>query len=118
MVLFGCPTITTLEQLRFQFYTNGNNNFGKIIRKQKLVNISKNDSDRNQFTATDQKNYLNTLSIQGFGYLARKISKFQSMHRATNTFQSSRQTEWQYLVFNIRSQPPAIQNLLIFQFNG
>ena len=27
MVLFSCPTITTLEQLRFQFYTNGNNNF-------------------------------------------------------------------------------------------
>ena len=23
MVLFSCPTITTLEQLRFQFYTNG-----------------------------------------------------------------------------------------------
>ena len=29
MVLFSCPTITTLEQLRFQFYTNGNTNFWK-----------------------------------------------------------------------------------------
>lgn len=28
MVLFSCPTITSLEQLRFQFYTNGNTNFG------------------------------------------------------------------------------------------
>ncbi len=27
MVLFSCPTITTLEQLRFQFYTNGDADF-------------------------------------------------------------------------------------------
>jgi len=27
MVLFSCPTITSLEQLRFQFYTNGDTNF-------------------------------------------------------------------------------------------
>ena len=27
MVLFSCPTISTLEQLRFQFYTNGDSDF-------------------------------------------------------------------------------------------
>ncbi|WP_299668182.1 hypothetical protein [uncultured Polaribacter sp.] len=27
MVLFSCPTITTLEQLRFQFYTSGRTDF-------------------------------------------------------------------------------------------
>ncbi len=65
MVLFSCPTITTLEQLRFQFYTNGNNNFWENHTESDAREHIKNDSDRYQFTATDPKTSLNTLSIPG-----------------------------------------------------
>lgn len=65
MVLFSCPTITTLEQLRFQFYTNGNNNFWENHTEADAREHIKNDSDRYQFAATDPKISLNTLSIPG-----------------------------------------------------
>jgi len=65
MVLFSCPTVTTLEQLRFQFYTNGNNNFWENHTESDAREHIKNDSDRYQFTATDPKISLNTLSIPG-----------------------------------------------------
>ena len=72
MVLFSCPTITTLEQLRFQFYTNGNNNFWENHTEAEAREHIKNDSDRYQFTATDPKNYLNTLSIPGLWLFGEK----------------------------------------------
>jgi pimeloyl-ACP methyl ester carboxylesterase len=65
MVLFSCPTITTLEQLRFQFYTNGNNNFWENHTESDAREHIKNDADRYQFTATDPKTSLNSLSIPG-----------------------------------------------------
>ena len=65
MVLFSCPTITTLEQLRFQFYTNGNNNFWENHTETDALEHIKNDADRYQFIATDPKISLNTLSIPG-----------------------------------------------------
>ena len=65
MVLFSGPTITTLEQLRFQFYTNGNNNFWGNHTEAEAREHIKNDVDRYQFTATDPKNSLTTLSIPG-----------------------------------------------------
>lgn len=65
MVLFSCPTITTLEQLRFQFYTNGNNNFWGNHTEVDVREHIKNDPDRYQFVATDPKYSLNTLSIPG-----------------------------------------------------
>ena len=72
MVLFSCPTITTLEQLRFQFYTNGNNNFWENHTEAEAREHIKNDSDRYQFAATDPKNYLNTLSIPGLWLFGEK----------------------------------------------
>jgi len=65
MILFSCPTITTLEQLRFQFYTNGNNNFWENHTEDDAREHIKNDPDRYQFVATDPKISLNTLSIPG-----------------------------------------------------
>ena len=65
MVLFSCPTITTLEQLRFQFYTNGNNNFWENHKEAEAREHIKNDVDRYQFAATDPKTSLTTLSIPG-----------------------------------------------------
>ncbi len=65
MVLFSCPTITTLEQLRFQFYTNGNKDFWKNHTAEDALEHLTNDPDRYQFISTDPKNYLSTLAIPG-----------------------------------------------------
>ncbi len=72
MALFSCPTITTLEQLRFQFYTNGNNDFWKTHSEADAREHIKNDADRYQFTATDPKNSLNKLSIPGLWLFGEK----------------------------------------------
>ena len=72
MVLFSCPTITTLEQLRFQFYTNGNNNFWESHTEADAREHIKNDADRYQFVATDPKTSLNTLSIPGLWLFGEK----------------------------------------------
>lgn len=72
MVLFSCPTITTLEQLRFQFYTNGNNNFWENHTEANAREHTKNDPDRYKFVATDPKKYLNALSIPGLWLFGEK----------------------------------------------
>ena len=72
MVLFSCPTITTLEQLRFQFYTNGNNNFWENHTEADALEHTKNDPDKYQFVATDPKISLNTLSIPGLWLFGEK----------------------------------------------
>lgn len=72
MVLFSCPTITTLEQLRFQFYTNGNTNFWETHTEADAREHVKNDPDKYQFVATDPKVSLNTLSIPGLWLFGEK----------------------------------------------
>lgn len=65
MVLFSCPVIPTLEQLRFQFYTNGRTDFWENHTEAEAREHIKNDPDRYQFTTTDPNIALNTLSIPG-----------------------------------------------------
>lgn len=72
MVLFSCPTITTLEQLRFQFYTNGNNNFWENHTDADALEHTKNDPDKFQFVATDPKKSLSNLSIPGLWLFGEK----------------------------------------------
>lgn len=72
MVLFSCPTITTLEQLRFQFYTKGNNHFWENHTDEDAREHTKNDPDKYQFVATDPKTSLNTLSIPGLWLFGEK----------------------------------------------
>ncbi|WP_223557979.1 alpha/beta hydrolase family protein [Chryseobacterium lathyri] len=72
MVLFSCPTITTLEQLRFQFYTNGNNQFWENHTETDALEHTKNDPDRYQFVATDPKTSLKSLSIPGLWLFGEK----------------------------------------------
>lgn len=72
MVLFSCPTITTLEQLRFQFYTNGNTNFWETHTEADAREHIKNDPDKYQFVATDPKVSLTTLSIPGLWLFGEK----------------------------------------------
>ena len=65
MVLFSGPTITSLEQLRFQFHTNGDPNYWKNHSETEAREHIKNDPDRFQFTATDPKHSLTNLAIPG-----------------------------------------------------
>ncbi|WP_395062743.1 alpha/beta hydrolase family protein [Flavobacterium sp.] len=72
MVLFSCPTITTLEQLRFQFYTNGNTKFWENHTDEDAREHTNNDPDKYKFVATDPKISLNTLSIPGLWLFGEK----------------------------------------------
>lgn len=72
MVLFSCPTVTTLEQLRFQFYTNGRTDFWDNHTEEDAREHIKNDPDRYPFTSTDPKVALSTLSIPGIWLFGEK----------------------------------------------
>ncbi|WP_218043878.1 alpha/beta hydrolase family protein [Flavobacterium franklandianum] len=72
MVLFSCPTITTLEQLRFQFYTNGNNDFWENNTEENAREHIKNDPDRYQFIGTNPKVSLSAVSIPGLWLFGEK----------------------------------------------
>lgn len=72
MVLFSCPTITTLEQLRFQFYTNGDADFWNTHTEAEAREHLYNDPDRYQFDPTDPKESLRNLSIPGLWLFGEK----------------------------------------------
>lgn len=72
MVLLSSPTITTLEQLRFQFYTNGRTEFWANHTEEDAREHIKNDPDKYQFKATDPKENLKTLSIPGLWIFGEK----------------------------------------------
>lgn len=72
MVLFSCPTITTLEQLRFQFYTDGRADFWDNHTEEDARYHVKNDPDRYDFVATDPKVTLSSLEIPGLWLFGEK----------------------------------------------
>ncbi|MBB6269883.1 hypothetical protein HDF26_000310 [Pedobacter cryoconitis] len=65
MILFSGPVITTLEQLRFQFYTQGNTSFWDTHTEAEAREHIKSDPDRYQFAGTDPQDALSTLPIRG-----------------------------------------------------
>ena len=65
MVLFSGPVVTTLEQLRFQFYTQGKANFWEMHTEAEAREHVRSDPDRYQFIATDPRQALTNLSIRG-----------------------------------------------------
>lgn len=65
MVIFSGPVVTTLEQLRFQFYTQGNSKFWDTHTEAEAREHMRNDPDRYQFVATDPRDALQKLSIPG-----------------------------------------------------
>jgi len=65
MVIFSGPVVTTLEQLRFQFYTQGNTNFWETHTEADAREHINNDIDRYKFTSTDPRTALGKLSIPG-----------------------------------------------------
>ena len=65
MILFSGPVVTTLEQLRFQFYTQGNSSFWEKHTEAEAREHIRSDADRYQFAGTDPHDALATLSIRG-----------------------------------------------------
>ena len=65
MVVFSGPTITSLEQLRFQFHTNGDLSYWETHSEAEAREHIKNDPDRFQFTPADPKHSLAKLAIPG-----------------------------------------------------
>jgi len=65
MVLFGGPVVTTLEQLRFQFYTRGNSNFWETHTEAEAREHIYRDPDRYQFADTDPRDALAALAVPG-----------------------------------------------------
>lgn len=72
VVLFSGPTVTTLEQLRFQFYTNGDEAFWDKHTETEAREHVENDPDRYQFLPTDPKISLSSLSIRGLWLFGEK----------------------------------------------
>ncbi len=72
MVLFSCPLITTLEQLRFQFYTDGRTDFWEDHTEEDAREHTFNDPDKYQFVTTDPKVVLDQLSIPGLWLFGEK----------------------------------------------
>lgn len=65
MTIFSGALITVKEQLRFQFYTNGNSNFWATHTEEDARNHTMNDPDKYEFTDTNPLNDLSQLSIPG-----------------------------------------------------
>ncbi|GAB3637867.1 hypothetical protein GCM10027422_34570 [Hymenobacter arcticus] len=65
MVLFSGPVVTAREQLRFQFFTNGNRSFWDTHTEAEAREHLRHDSDRYQFADTDAGALLATLAIPG-----------------------------------------------------
>lgn len=65
MVLFSGPVVTAREQLRFQFFTNGNRRFWETHTEAEAREHLRHDPDRYQFADTDARSLLATLAIPG-----------------------------------------------------
>lgn len=65
MVLFSGSVVPTLEQLRFQFFTDGRSDFWDTHTETEAREHIRNDADRYQFTNTDPLDALSTLSTPG-----------------------------------------------------
>ena len=65
ITLLSAPVVTTLEQLRFQFYTNGNTKFWETHSEADAREHISNDPDKYQFAPTDPREALSLLSIPG-----------------------------------------------------
>lgn len=66
MVIFSGPLVNTLEQLRFQFYTQGKANFWETHTEAEARQHLRNDPDKYQFEPTDPIATLAKVSIKGF----------------------------------------------------
>lgn len=65
MTIFSGPLITPKQQLRFQFYTNGNSNFWDTHTEEDARKHTMTDPDKYEFTDIDPSETLAQLSIPG-----------------------------------------------------
>lgn len=65
MVLFSGPVVSAREQLRFQFFTNGDRRFWETHTEAEAREHLRHDPDRYQFADTDARRLLATLAIPG-----------------------------------------------------
>jgi alpha-beta hydrolase superfamily lysophospholipase len=65
MTIFSGALITVKEQLRFQFYTNGNSNFWDTHTEEDARKHTMTDPDKYEFIDTDPTDALSKLSIPG-----------------------------------------------------
>lgn len=65
MVLFSGPVVTTREQLRFQFLTEGRADFWDTHTEDAMRERLRTDPDRYQFADTDPRDSLAQLSVPG-----------------------------------------------------
>lgn len=65
MVIFSGPVVSTLEQLRFQFYTWGDVKFWDTHTEAETRDHIRNDPDKYKFEPTDPRDALTKLSIPG-----------------------------------------------------
>ncbi|MEP6806398.1 MAG: prolyl oligopeptidase family serine peptidase [Flavobacterium sp.] len=65
MVIFSGPLVNTLEQLRFQFYTEGKANFWDAHTEAEAREHLRNDPDKYKFEPTDPILTLSKLSTKG-----------------------------------------------------
>ncbi|WP_344833985.1 alpha/beta hydrolase family protein [Chryseobacterium ginsenosidimutans] len=65
MAIFSGALITVKEQLRFQFYTNGNSNFWDTHTEEDARKHTMTDPDKYEFIDTDPIDVLTKLSIPG-----------------------------------------------------
>lgn len=65
MILWSGPLVTTLEQLRFQFFTDGKEDFWDHHSETEVREHIRSDPDRYKFVATDPVDSLRKLSIAG-----------------------------------------------------
>jgi pimeloyl-ACP methyl ester carboxylesterase len=72
MTIFSGALITVKEQLRFQFYTNGNSNFWDTHTEEDARKHTMNDPDRYEFIDTDPVTVLSKLSIPGLWIFGSK----------------------------------------------
>lgn len=66
MTIFSGALITVKEQLRFQFYTNGDNKFWDTHSEEEARKHVFNDPDKYEFVDTNPNDVLSNLSIPGF----------------------------------------------------
>ncbi|WP_314057710.1 serine aminopeptidase domain-containing protein [Empedobacter brevis] len=79
MTLFSGALITVKEQLRFQFYTNGNEKFWDTHTEEEARKHVFNDPDKYEFTDTNINSVLSDLSIPGLWIFGGKDIQVPSL---------------------------------------
>ena len=112
MVIFSGPVITTLEQLRFQFYTNGDERFWDKHTESEARKHIKYDPDRYQFEPTDPQIQLSKLTIPGLWIFGgRDIQIPSSLCIENLDKQIKNGKRYQYLFYPSLGHKTAFSNL-------